>query len=131
MTPLYLAIGQTVEEATNKLQHASEEIHQWTKRWKIKLNELKSAHVNFTNKPLVNPPPIILNNVMVPYENSAKYLGMTLDVKLKWKEHVKKKRKELDLKYRQLYWLIGRRSKLSIDNKILIYNQILKPIWLY
>lgn len=126
-----LATAQTVEEAANKLQYASEEIHQWTKRWKIKLNELKSAHVNFTNKLLVNPPTISINNVLVPHENSAKYLGMTLDVKLKWKEHVKKKRKELDLKYRQLYWLIGRRSKLSTDNKILIYNQILKPVWLY
>lgn len=68
---------------------------------------------------------------MVPCEITTKYLGMTLDAKLRWKEHVKKKRNELDLKYRQLYWLIGCKSKLPIQNKILVYNQILKPVWVY
>lgn len=126
-----LATGKTVQEATNKLQYASEEISAWTKRWKIKINELKSVHVNFTNKQLSNIPTVSLNNVIVPYENTAKYLGMTLDAKLRWKEHVKKKRTELDLKYRQLYWLIGRNSKLATYNKLLIYKQVLKPIWLY
>ena len=58
-------------------------------------------------------------------------MGITLDAKLRWKEHVKKKKAELDLKYRQLYWLIGRNSKLTTYNKLLIYNQVLKPVWLY
>ncbi len=30
-----------------------------------------------------------------------------------------------------MYWLLGKRSKLSKKNKILLYNQILKPIWQY
>ena len=28
-------------------------------------------------------------------------------------------------------WLLGRRSKLSLANKLLIYNVILKPVWTY
>ncbi|KMQ86581.1 hypothetical protein RF55_14395 [Lasius niger] len=56
---------------------------------------------------------------------------MTLDAKLKWKEHIKKKKEELNIKYRKLYWLLGRNSELSVQNKILIYNQILKPVWMY
>jgi hypothetical protein len=30
-----------------------------------------------------------------------------------------------------MYWLLGRKSKLSINNKLLIYKTILKPIWAY
>jgi hypothetical protein len=30
-----------------------------------------------------------------------------------------------------MYWLPGRKSKLSISNKLLIYKAILKPIWPY
>ena len=126
-----MAIGSTLGEATNMLQGASDQIQQWTGKWKIKLNELKSVHINFTNKRIENSLPVTLNGVVVPYANTAKYLGMTLDTKLRWKEHIRKKRTELGLKYRQLYWLLGRNSQLSIHNKILIYNQILKPIWLY
>jgi hypothetical protein len=30
-----------------------------------------------------------------------------------------------------MYWLLGRKSKLSINNKLLIYKTTLKPIWAY
>jgi len=39
--------------------------------------------------------------------------------------------KHLDLKTRELIWLIGKRSPLSLTNKILIYKTVLKPIWTY
>ena len=56
---------------------------------------------------------------------------MTLDTKLKWKEHIKIKRAQLDIKLRDLQWLIGKNSPLSIHCKLLIFKQILKPVWLY
>jgi hypothetical protein len=30
-----------------------------------------------------------------------------------------------------MYWLLGRKSKLSTSNKLLTYKEILKPIWAY
>ena len=30
-----------------------------------------------------------------------------------------------------MYWLIGRNSKLSTYNKLLIYKHVLKPVWTY
>lgn len=30
-----------------------------------------------------------------------------------------------------MHWLLGRRSKLSLENKIRIYKTIIKPIWTY
>ena len=30
-----------------------------------------------------------------------------------------------------MYWLIGRRYFLSIQNKLMLYKEILKPVWTY
>lgn len=30
-----------------------------------------------------------------------------------------------------MFWLLNRKSKVSIKNKLLLYNQILRPDWLY
>lgn len=37
---------------------------------------------------------------------------------------------ELNARYRQIYWLLGRNFPLNI-NKLLIYKQIIKSIWTY
>jgi hypothetical protein len=37
----------------------------------------------------------------------------------------------LNLKVRQMSWLLGRESTLSLENKTWIYKFILKPIWTY
>jgi hypothetical protein len=54
-----------------------------------------------------------------------------LDTKLRWKVHVKKKREELNLKHKKMYWLMRRRSALSIHSKLVPYKQILKSMWTY
>lgn len=42
-----------------------------------------------------------------------------------------KKRKQIDLKIKELYWLIRRKSKLSLQKEILLYKTIIVPIWTY
>jgi uncharacterized protein YeeX (DUF496 family) len=56
---------------------------------------------------------------------------MTLDAKLRWKEHIKKKRDELNIKFRKMYWFLGRSSELSNHNKIILCNQVIRPVWSY
>jgi hypothetical protein len=72
-----------------------------------------------------------MNGKTIPHSQTAKYLGMTLDAKLRWKVHVKKKREELGIKYKQMYWLMGRRLALSTHNKLVLYKQILKSVLTY
>jgi len=50
---------------------------------------------------------------------------------LNWKDHIIKKRKEMELRHKKLYWLLGRKSHLSVDNKLLLYKSIIAPIWTY
>ncbi|KAI5754873.1 hypothetical protein M8J77_012232 [Diaphorina citri] len=126
----FLTVGDNTQDNAAELNVTISEFHRWTNVWRIKLNESKSVHIDFTNRNLPYMP-VYLNNVVIPHSNQAKYLGMTLDVKLKWKEHVKKKREQLNIKFRKMYWLLGRYSTLPIENKLLLYKQVLRPIWTY
>jgi hypothetical protein len=56
---------------------------------------------------------------------------MTLDAKLQWKEHIKNKRDELNIKFRKMYWWLGCNSELSIHNKLILYKQVIRPVWSY
>jgi hypothetical protein len=47
------------------------------------------------------------------------------------KEHIARKRKQMDLKTKELNWLIGKNPHLSIQNKLLIYKAVIKPIRRY
>ena len=75
-------------------------------------SETKSTHINFTYQK-VNNMTININSQKIQYANTAKYLGMTLDTKFKWKEHVKTKKEELNIKFRKMNWLLGRHSELT------------------
>ena len=95
----------------------------------MKANEEKSVQVTFTlNK--MTCPHVTLNNVRLPQADEVKYLGIHLDQRLTWRKHITTKWKQLDLKLRNLYRIIGRKSQLSLENKLLVYKVILKPVWM-
>ena len=116
--------------ASDLLQENLKSVEEWMKLWRIKANELKSSHITFTLK-RGTCPKVKLNGNDLPQNNEVKYLGIHLDEKLTWQSHIMNKRKQLGIKLRSMIWLLGRTSKLSLENKILIYKAILKPVWTY
>ncbi|XP_076268018.1 uncharacterized protein LOC143201056 [Rhynchophorus ferrugineus] len=80
--PATNAVGDNSEEATRKLQQASDNINNWTQAWKIKTNESKSVHVQFIYNQTIQVP-ITLNHTIIPYSNNDKYLRMKLHAKLR------------------------------------------------
>jgi hypothetical protein len=67
-------------------------------------------------------PPVHINNVQLPQEKDIKYLGPHLDRRLIWHKHIFAKWKQLGITLTKMYWLLGRKSKLSTSNKLLIYK---------
>jgi hypothetical protein len=96
----------------------------------MKANEIKSVEVTPTLKG-TGVAPFNLNNNQLTHTDDVKYLGIHLDRRLPWLKHITTKRKQLDLKFRRLYWTTGRKSQLYLENKLLVYKAILKPIWAY
>ena len=56
---------------------------------------------------------------------------MALDRRLTWKQYITDKSKQLRDELKKFYWLIGRRSNLSMQNKITLYKTVIKPVWTY
>lgn len=127
---VFLSSHQDSVVASYILQNHLNEISDWLQQWKIKVNESKSAHLTCTLK-RETCPPVYLNNVQLPQVDHYKYLGMYIDRRLTWHCHIWNKRLQLNSKYRQLSWLFHKNSHLSLNNKLLIYKAILKPIWTY
>jgi len=68
-----MAVGDGVEEATEKLQRAVDKVNNWTRKWLIKRNEAKSVHVDCANKRCQHVP-LTVNDKVIPHSNTAKYL---------------------------------------------------------
>lgn len=54
-----------------------------------------------------------------------------MDQRLTYKDHIKTKRKELNLRLQRLRWLLQKQSPLSLANKCLLYVATLRPVWMY
>jgi hypothetical protein len=125
-----LASNKCPVKASRMLQNSLIEVEKWLAKWRIAVSVTKSTHITFTLRK-EDCAPVTLNGVQLPHQDTVKYLGMHLDRRLTWQKHIKTKRDEINLRYKGLYWLMGRNSKLAMDNKILIYKTMIKPIWTY
>lgn len=125
-----LASSTNPVNASAVLQTSLDKIDDWLNKWRIKASVAKSVHITFTLRK-GNCPPLLMGNSILPHSDSVKYLGLHLDRRLTWNKHIKTKRDEVNIRFRRMYWLMARNSKLSVDNKLLIYKAILKPVWMY
>lgn len=125
-----MVTNKNPQTASRELQEHLSQIEQWMTNWRIKANESKSVHVTFTLHKRTCPM-VKFNNISIPQHKDVKYLGLHLDRRLTWKKHIETKRKQIKLKYSKLYWMIGKNSALTLDNKLLLYKSIIKPVWTY
>jgi hypothetical protein len=108
----------------------TQEEQTWPEKWRIRINENKSCSITFTLRKSPTPD-VSINEIQIPRKTEIKYLGMTIDSKLTWKQHIVKKRKQINIIIKQLNFLLGRKPNLGIENKLLIYKTIITHVWTY
>jgi len=124
---IILASHKDPKIASKNLQKNIDKLQKWFKTWHIKPNEQKLQHVTFTlNKETCLS--VRLNNEEIPQAETAKYLGIHLDRRMTWKSQIWNKRKQLGCKLKKIYWLLDRKSRLSLYNKVLLYKAIITPV---
>jgi hypothetical protein len=89
-------------------------IDDWAKKWRIKINQSKCTHITFT---LCNQTrqTMRMGNVALPRRNEVKYWRMRLDRRMRYANRIKTKRKQLNVRAKQMHWLLGRRSTLPTE----------------
>jgi len=71
-----------------------------------------------------------VNNETIPWQLTAKYLGLTFDNRLSWKPHIDKTRHACNKTLNALYPIL-KDQKLNRKNKLLLYKQVIRPKLLY
>jgi len=101
-------------EASSNLQSHLDKIDKWASNWKIKINAEKSFHVPFTLRKEISPV-LYFGRIEIPIETKIKYLGLILDKRLTWGQHLKSTRKKLNSRLHLLRLIL--KSNFSLENK--------------
>ena len=104
----------------------------WCEANGLKLNALKTKVIIFSRKHnLQLPRPINLHGLNIEFCKTVKYLGIKLDSKLNWQEHIQTTAQKCTKILFASKKMIGDRWGITPDKIIWIYNSIIKPIITY
>lgn len=78
----------SLTKALASIQGALNSVSQWTKRWGLKITPEKTQTMIFTLRQINNFNPIQLHGKKIPNVTNTKFLGVTFDTRLTWKQHI-------------------------------------------
>ncbi|GBP84111.1 Probable RNA-directed DNA polymerase from transposon X-element [Eumeta japonica] len=120
------------------LQRAIDELGQWFRKWRIEVNPDKSAAIQFKygkirSRLIVdkNTPNLKMLDANIPWQRNYKYLGVTLDKNLHFRDHIERVRNNAHFYKARLGAMVGRKSKLSRRNKRTIYKMCIRTVMTY
>lgn len=129
-----LCAGILSSEILSNLQLALAKLIEYFTKWKISINCDKSQAIYFTRKRkecFIPQSNINVSNSEIKWEKTVKYLGVVLDMKLTYKDHISYIVNKSNILIRSLYPFINRNSALNIDNKMLILKLIFHAVLFY
>lgn len=91
----FLCTNGELDAARRQLQECVSGLKRWANRWRMKASAVKSNIVTFTLKSEPPQPPIIMYGQPIPEVDSVRYLGLTIDKKLNFREHISNKKTQL------------------------------------
>ena len=86
-TSLFLKVDN-IDEATSQLNTDLQTINSWAKQWLVTFNPDKTKSLFVTLKKNINPSPLTFDGHRLEEITKHKHLGITLNSKLTWSDHV-------------------------------------------
>lgn len=130
----FLATSFRTDTITRRLQRASNSFTRYFRRWRVRVNSSKSKAVLFTRKTANRHRPttrIKVDGREIEWVNDLVYLGLTLDKRLTFGDHVTSVISKSDRTIKSLYSLVGRNARLNALNKIFLFKTVIRPGFSY
>ena len=124
-----MILGTGIDEQTivDNLKRDIQMLERWAERHKLNFSPHKTKMILFTRRRIKVQPTLKLNNTRIEWVDSFKYLGMILDSKLNWTQHIKKTLNKATLALVQCRKLLGQNWGLKPKVTNWIYTAIVRP----
>ena len=107
-----------------KVQHMSNELSLWSSTARLSIHPLKSTLLVLSPKAFIGPLPVVtLDGVPLTIKKNAKCLGVKIDNKLSWKNHISSTTKLFGVKIKKLFKM----RDMSTETLKSIYIQGILP----
>lgn len=125
------ASSTNAKAATRWIQEHINLLENYFKKWKVKVNPGKCEAIQFSKRVQEFNPQISFGTQLVPRVSKLKYLGVTFQEKMNFSEHIKAIQLKVNPVRSKLWPMLGRKSKLSIPNKLYLVKTLIRPIITY
>ena len=124
----FITTEYTSDRALITLQSFLNSVAEWCETWKFKMSPDKCALMVFTKKKITDYPLVQLDGVNIPTVTSFKFLGVTFDSKLNWKQHIDTIYNKCSRLLPLFYRLTRPTAAPSIKALLIIYKSLVRSI---
>ncbi|GFS80721.1 RNA-directed DNA polymerase from mobile element jockey [Trichonephila clavipes] len=122
----------TADQAVRTSQSYLSQLETWLIKWRIAINTDKTNAIIFRKRRAnTMPPQLKLFDESINWTFQTSYLGLILNDNLTYQPHFNEIKQKYWTKHFSLIELLGRKSKLSLKNRIFIYKTYLRPMLTY
>jgi hypothetical protein len=106
-------------------------LQRWLSEWRIAINVSKSSAMIFARagRRFIQPRPVTLFGEPIQRVDTTRYLGVTLDKRLTWSPHIGQVSRRTAQRMGLLGPHLNRRSEHSVRNGVLLYKQLIRPLY--
>lgn len=116
--------------AIQKLQTSTNIVTDYLAKWRLTVNPAKTQATVFTQRRTILYPQLYVNRVHIPWSQTSKYLGVTMDTHLNYSTHRDLVIQKANGKVGALRSLLISKD-ISLPNRTLIYTSIIRPTITY
>jgi hypothetical protein len=130
-----MIIDFITERAIDELQRYLYSLEKWLVKWRMKVAPHKCSYSSYLGKVPINIADrslsLIMFNERIPIDNNPRYLGVTLDHKLKFKEHTKNIHQKCTRLLNILRNLTNKKWALDTNQQLTVYKALIRSCMEY